>query len=262
MMRALWTAATGMEAQQLHIDTIANNLANVNTHGFKKSRIDFEDLLYQTIREPGGTVAAGLVMPTGIQVGLGVKTAAIAKDFAQGAFEQTENPLDMAIEGNGFFRLLMPDGSIAYTRDGAFKLDNTGRVVSSDGFPLDPEIVIPEGAQSISVGTDGTVSVMVAGSTTPDEVGQVQISTFLNPSGLRSVGKNNYLPSGSSGEPLDGSPGDEGFGVVMQGFLESSNVQIVDEMVAMIVAQRAFETNSRAIQAADEMLSIANSIRR
>jgi len=262
MIRSLWTAATGMAAQQLNIDVISNNLANVNTAGFKKSRVDFQDLLYQTLRPAGTTEAQGSMVPTGIQVGLGTRAAAVQRVFSQGDFQQTENPLDLVIEGDGFFQVLMPNGETAYTRDGTFKLDAQGRIVTSDGNPLDPEITIPAEATSISVGSDGTVSVTLPGQTAPQEIGQIQIAKFANPAGLSSLGRNLLAQSAASGDPVIDTPGLNGLGTLAHGFVEMSNVKVVEEMVNMIIAQRAYEVNSKAIQTADEMLNIANNLRR
>ena len=262
MMRALWSAATGMLAKQLDMDVIANNLANVNSAGFKKSRVDFQDLMYQTIRTAGSTVAQGSRVPTGIQVGLGTRAAAIQKVFSQGDFIQTENPFDLVIEGDGFFQVLLPDGSTAYTRTGAFKVDSEGRVVTSDGFVMEPELVVPANAVDISIGTDGTVTIQVAGENSPTELGQIQLARFLNPGGLVSIGRNLYKPTAASGDPAVGTPGLEGIGTIAQKFLEMSNVKVVEEMVNMIIAQRAYEVNSKAIQTSDEMLAAANNLRR
>jgi len=262
MIRSLWTAATGMEAQQLNIDVISNNLANVNTAGFKKSRVDFQDLLYQMVRPAGTTEAQGAQVPTGIQVGLGTRPAAVQKIFTQGDFQQTQNPLDLVIEGDGFFQILLPSGKTAYSRDGTFKLDAQGRVVTSDGYPLDPQITIPPEATSISVGSDGTVSVILAGQNAPQEVGQIQIAKFSNPAGLNNMGRNLFTISAASGEPIVDTPGLNGLGTLAHGFVEMSNVKVVEEMVNMIVAQRAYEINAKAIQTADEMLNIANNLRR
>ncbi len=262
MIRSLWTAATGMTAQQLNLDVIANNLANVNTTGFKRSRVDFQDMLYQTIRSAGSTEAQGVQVPTGIQVGLGTKPAAIQKIFSQGDFQQTGNPLDVVIEGDGFFQVSMPNGNIGYTRDGCFKMDSQGRIVTSDGYPLQPEITIPAEATNVSIGSDGTVTVNLPGQTQPQEIGQIQLVKFINPGGLSSIGKNLFIPTASSGDPTSGSPGLNGFGTLAAGFIEMSNVNVVEEMVNMIVAQRAYEVNSKSIQAADEMLNMANNMRR
>ncbi len=254
MIRALYTAATGMEAQQLNIDVIANNLANVSTSGFKKSRADFQDLLYQTLREPGGPASGTTQISTGVQVGLGVKPAAVSRIHLQGDFTQTTNPLDVAIEGDGMFQVTLPDGSSAYTRSGAFKLDSTGSVVTSEGDALTPQITIPQGAESITIGNDGTVSVTLPGQSTASQVGQMQTVRFANPAGLRAEGRNLFLETETSGPPQLGTPGQDGLGQLSQGFLESSNVSVVEELVAMITGQRAYEINSRAITAADEML--------
>jgi len=262
MMRGLWTAASGMEAQQLNMDVVANNLANVNTTGFKRSRVDFQDLVYQTIRPAGTTVAEGAEVPAGIQVGLGSHPAAVQKVFSQGDFQQTQNPLDVAIEGDGFLQVLRPDGTIAYTRDGTLKLDSQGRLVNSDGFALEPEITIPAEATQVAIGADGTVSVSLPGQTQPQQLGQIQLAKFLNPAGLNALGKNLFAPTGASGEAITGTPGRDGFGTLGQGMVEMSNVRIVDEMVNMIVAQRAYEVNSKSIQTADDMLAIANNLRR
>jgi len=262
MIRSLWSAATGMQAQTLNIDVISNNLANVATSGFKKSRADFQDLLYQNLRSPGVSSSADTQVPTGIQVGTGVRPAATQKMFTQGEFEHTQNELDMAIEGDGFFQVLQPNGETAYTRAGSFKLDNEGRVVTSDGFPMEPELTVPADAVAISIGIDGTVSVLLAGETEPTEIGNVELAQFINPAGLRSVGRYLFLPTGASGDATTGTPGEEAFGNIAQGYLESSNVSVVDEMVNMIVAQRAYETNSKTIQTSDEMLQTAANLKR
>ena len=262
MMRSLWTAGSGMTAQQFNIDTIANNLANVNTAGFKKSRVDFQDLLYQSVRYAGTPVTQGAQIPTGIQIGHGVRPVATQKIFTQGTFQQTDNPLDLVIEGEGFFQVLMPDGTVAYTRDGAFKMDGEGRLVTSDGFTLEPEILVPSNTVTVSVGTDGTVSAVLDGESEPQNLGSIQLVRFVNPAGLQSFGRNLLLATAASGEPIMGTPGLEGFGAIAQGYLEISNVGVVEEMVNMIIAQRAYETNSKAIQASDEMLQTANNLRR
>ncbi len=262
MIRALWTAATGMRAQQLNIDVISNNLANVNTVGFKKTRADFQDLMYQTIRPPGADSTATTKYPTGIQVGLGTRVAALEKIFQQGSFKQTGNPLDLAIEGKGFFKVQLPNGEIAYTRAGAFKLDDQGRIVTSDGYPLDPVITIPPDAIDISIGEDGTVSVLQPGNTAYTQVGQITLVDFANPAGLRAIGKNLFKETETSGAPIEGTPGQDQFGTIAQGYVEMSNVDVVEEMVNLIVAQRAYEANSKAIQTGDDMLQIANNLRR
>lgn len=262
MIRSLYTAATGMMAQQLNMDVTANNLANVNTTGFKKSRIDFQDLLYQTMRTPGATQAEGAQVPTGIQVGLGTRAAAVQKVFTQGDFQKTDNKWDLVIEGDGFFQVRMPSGDVAYTRDGSFKKDSEGRIVTSDGYPLQPEMTVPPEATDISVGSDGTVSYTIAGQTQSNDLGQIQIVKFVNPAGLMAQGRNLLMASAASGEPITATPGQDGTGTISQGFLEMSNVKVVDEMVNMIVAQRAYEVNSKSIQTADDMLSTANNLRR
>jgi flagellar basal-body rod protein FlgG len=262
MIRALFTAATGMTAQQLNIDTVANNLANVNTTGFKRSRVDFQDLLYQTSRMPGSPTAQGADAPTGTQVGGGVRPASTQRIFTQGDFQRTDNPLDLVIEGDGFFQVLRGDGTTAYTRAGSFRKDANGRVVNPDGFALQPEITIPEQATDISVGTDGIVSVTLAGNNTPQQVGTIELARFVNPAGLNSIGRNLYLPTAASGNALTGAPGSQGFGTLSQGYVEMSNVKVVEEMVNLIIGQRAYEAGSKAVQSADEMLQQANNLRR
>jgi len=262
VIRALYSSASGMQAQQLNLDAIANNLSNVNTAGFKRTRVDFQDLLYQTIRTPGTAGSQGTTIPTGIQIGHGTRPVATQRMFSQGDFQQTENPLDMVIEGSGFFQVLRPDGTTGYTRSGAFKRDGTGRVVTSDGFPMQPNLTLPADATSITVGTDGVVSVTVAGQSSAQQVGTIQLARFVNPAGLLSIGRSLFTPTLASGDPVVANPGTDGMGTLSQGFLEMSNVKVVDEMVAMITSQRAYEANSKAIQTADEMLSMANNMRR
>jgi flagellar basal-body rod protein FlgG len=262
MLRSLFVAATGMEAQKLNIDVIANNLANVNTVGFKKSRADFQELIYQNTRMAGAASAEGTQVPSGIQVGLGVKPVAVQKLFLQGDFTHTGNNLDLVIEGDGFFQIMRPDGTVAYTRGGAFKLDSEGRVVNSDGYPLEPGITIPADTTTISVSSDGKMSVTQAGSTGTTEVGQIELARFINPGGLRAVGKNLFESTDATGEPTTGAPASEGLGTVAQGFVEMSNVNVVEEMVNMIVSQRAYEISSKAVQASDDMLQIAINLRR
>jgi flagellar basal-body rod protein FlgG len=262
MMRALWTAGTGMVAQQANIDVVSNNLANVNTSGFKKSRADFQDLLYQTIRQAGATTGPDTQAPTGIQIGLGVKLVATTKQQTQGTLQQTGNSLDMAIEGEGFFQINMPDGTLAYTRDGSFKKDSTGRIVTSEGYPLEPQITIPDTATDVAISADGRVTATIPGQTTPQDLGQLQLARFVNPSGLNSMGRNLYTETAASGTPTVSNPGTDGAGTLDQKFLEMSNVQVVEEMVNMIVAQRAFEMNSKAITTSDEMLGIAAGLKR
>lgn len=262
MMRALWSAASGMTAQQLNVDTIANNLANVNTAGFKRQRVDFQDLMYQSMKLPGSPAASGVEVPTGIQVGLGTRAAATTKLFGQGTFQNTGNPLDLCIEGDGFFQVLTPDGDVAYCRAGAFKQDSNGNLVTSDGNPLEPPITIPADAESISIGGDGTVAVILAGDTNPQEVGQITLARFANPAGLLNTGHSLYTVTAASGAAQVGTPGSGGYGQVTQGVLELSNVEVVEEMVNMISAQRAYEANSQAIKIADDMLQLANNVRR
>jgi len=259
MIRALWTASTGMQSQQTNMDVIANNLANVNSVGFKKSRADFQDILYQTQKAAGTGVEGGQV-PTGVQIGLGSRVAAVQKVFSTGDFQQTENELDVAIEGAGFFQVALPDGTDAYTRSGALKKDSTGQLVTSDGYTIVPGIVIPENATSISIGPAGNVEVLIDGESTPTEVGVMELVRFSNPSGLKSLGRNLYAETPTTGNPIAGTPGDEGFGTLSQGFLEGSNVNIMEEMVNMIAGQRAYEVNSKAIQTADEMLQMTSGL--
>ncbi|HDH06247.1 MAG TPA: flagellar basal-body rod protein FlgG [Nitrospirae bacterium] len=262
MDRSLFIAATGMEAQRINIDVIANNLANVNTGGFKKSRADFQELLYQNIKTAGAVSADGSEIPTGIQIGLGVKPAAVQKIFQQGDFISTGNSLDLVIEGKGFFQVSTPDGEIAYTRAGAFKLDSEGNIVNSDGYAMEPSITIPSNTLEMTITSDGTVSVLQPGSNTSVQVGQIETAQFINPGGLKALGKNLFSTTGSSGEAATGNPGSEGLGTINQGFLEMSNVNVVEEMVNMIVSQRAYELNSKVIQSTDEMLQLANNLKR
>jgi len=262
MIRALWTASTGLHAQQLNIDVVANNLANVNTTGFKRGRGDFQDLLYQTLRMPGTASSGSTEVPTGVQVGHGARVVAVQKIFLQGDFMQTLNELDMTIEGKGFFQITKPDGETAYTRAGAFKLDSDGRVVTSDGYPLEPEISVPEDTVNTTIGPDGTVSVLQAGGVDVTEVGNIEIAMFPNEGGLLNIGRNLYMPSDASGDATTGTPGEDGYGTLAQGFLEMSNVNVAEEMVNMIVSQRAYEMNSTVIQTADDMLRTASSLKR
>ncbi len=261
MMRSLFTAATGMEAQQVTIDTISNNLANVNTTAFKGSRANFHDLLYQTLKSPGQNSTAGTVAPTGIQIGGGSKVSSVEKMFNEGAIRVTNKTTDLMIEGQGFFRVQKDDGSIAYTRDGSFKVDNTGRLTNSEGLPLVPEITIPENVthDKIHVGLDGTVTVKVGAET--QEIGQIVVANFVNPTGLESLGRNLYSDTAASGPAIIGQPNTTGFGRIGQGELEASNVNIVEEMVNMISGQRAYEINSKVIQTGDQMLQQTNNIR-
>ena len=253
MQRALWTAAAGMAAQQTNLDVISNNLANVNTTGFKRSRAEFQDLLYQTINAPGTASSASTNLPVGVEIGLGTKTAATKRIFSQGDFKPTENPLDLVVEGDGFFKVTRPDGTLAYTRDGSFTTNESGNIVNSLGYLLDPPVVIPSDAKAITIGKDGTVSVRLADDTI-SQIGTIEIAHFINPSGLQALGDNLFVPTQSSGDPVLGTPGTEGLGTIGQGYLETSNVQVVTELVDMITAQRAYELNSRAVRASDEML--------
>ncbi|ADN01687.1 flagellar basal-body rod protein FlgG [Spirochaeta thermophila] len=264
MMRSLWTAASGMVGQQYHIDTVANNLSNVNTTGFKKNRVDFQDLIYQTVRMAGTPATEVTVVPTPTQVGHGVRVAASSKIFTQGALQHTDNVSDLAIQGEGFFRVLLYDGTYAYTRDGSFKIDSNGQLVTSNGYRLIPEIVLPEGfiADTLAVSEDGRVTVKVPGQDDPVEVGQIQLYRFVNPAGLLAVGDNLYKVTNASGDPIGGRPGFDGMGKLLHKFLEMSNVSVVNEMVEMIVAQRAYELNSKAVQTSDSMLGTAVNLKR
>ena len=261
MIKSLNTASTGMKAQQTNMDVIANNIANVSTMGFKRARAEFEDLLYENIKEPGAVTGANSISPTGVQVGLGVKTSAVQKDFTQGSTKITNAPFDVEIEGAGFFPVQTPSGQVAYTRDGAFKKGPDGRLQDKNGNILQPEIVIPADASGVEIGANGSVQIIVQNNTQPQSIGQIQLVSFVNPAGLRSIGGNLFVPSNASGLPQQGAPGQNGLGQLAQGQLETSNVNIVDEMVNMITAQRAYETNSKAVQAADQMLQSVNSLR-
>ena len=260
MIRSLWTAATGMSAQTLTIDVTANNLANVGTNGFKKSRAEFQDLLYQALRPAGVSSSDSTQVPTGIQVGHGTSPSAVNKVFLQGELQETRSELDLAIEGDGFFQILHPNGETVYTRDGAFKVDSDGRMVNGDGFLLEPEITIPSDTVAISIEIDGRVEVLRAGQTTPTQIGTIDLARFVNPAGLHSIGRNLFVPTSASGDAMVGTAGQDGFGTLAQGYLEGSNVSVVEEMVSMIVAQRAYESNSKAIQASDDMLKMANNL--
>jgi flagellar basal-body rod protein FlgG len=260
MLRALYTAASGMEAQQLNIDTIAHNLANVNTGGFKQRRTQFQDLLYQDVRIAGTSNTASTEVPVGLQIGLGTKPVATEMIFTQGDFAATASPLDMVIEGQGFFQVRMANGQMAYTRNGNFHMNREGALVTSDGDLLDPQITIPQDQVGIAIGKDGTVSVSQAGQTQAQQVGKVEIAMFQNPAGLQAVGKNLFTPTQGSGDPITGTPGENGLGTLLSGFLEQSNVSVVEEMVNMIVSQRAYEANSKVIRTADEMFSQANNV--
>lgn len=256
MLRALHTAATGMDAQQRKIDTTANNIANVNTTGFKSSRAEFQELLTQQIRPAGQGQG-----PVGVDVGLGVKTAATTKSFSQGALEATENPLDVAIEGSGFFQVQNPQGELLYTRAGNFKVNQDGELVTAEGMRLVPNVVVPQDATSISIERNGTISVMLPGDTQPVELGQLELATFTNPAGMKSLGRSLFAPTQASGDAMITRPGEQGSGELSQGFLEGSNVEIVTEMIDMIVSQRAYEINSKVIRTADEMLRSVTNLR-
>ncbi len=253
--RALWVAKSGLDAQQTRMAVISNNLANVNTTGFKRSRPIFEDLLYQNVRQVGANSSQDTELPTGLQLGTGVRVVATEKLHTQGNIVQTENSLDVSIQGRGFLQIQMPNGDVNYTRDGSFKLSSTGQMVNSNGMPLEPAITIPEDAISITIGTDGVVSVLQPGSPTPSQVGQIDTASFVNPSGLEPVGENLYRESVASGTPTIGTPGENELGTLNQGSLETSNVNVVEELVNMIETQRAYEMNSKAISTTDEMLS-------
>lgn len=254
MFSSLWVAKTGLDAQQTRMDVISNNLANANTTGFKSSRASFQDLMYQNLRQPGGQTTEQTQSPSGLMLGTGVRVVGSEKLFTQGNAQQTGNALDLQIQGRGFLQVTQPDGTVAYTRDGSLHLDQNGQVVTSSGYALDPAIVIPQNAQSVTIGTDGTVSAKLPGQAAPQQVGTVQLADFINPAGLQPSGDNLYLETASSGAPQIGQPGLNGMGTVVQGSLESSNVNVVEQMVDMIETQRTYEMNSKAISAADSML--------
>ena len=261
MNQALWIAKTGLDAQQTKMANIANNLANAGTAGYKRSRAIFADLLYQNVRQVGAQSSQDTQLPSGLMMGTGLRTVATEKLFTQGNLAQTDNQLDMAIQGRGFFQVLLPDGSEAYSRDGSFQIDNQGQIVTSSGYQMQPSITIPEDAQSVTIGADGTVSVRQAGSTAITQVGTVQLADFVNPAGLQPIGNNLFLESSASGSPQSGNPGLNGLGTVAQGYVESSNVNVVEELVSMIETQRAYEMNSRAISTTDQMLQyVANNL--
>ncbi|MBI4912217.1 MAG: flagellar basal-body rod protein FlgG [Acidobacteria bacterium] len=262
MMRAMWSAAAGMAVQQLNMDTISNNLANVNTTGYKRARAEFQDLLYQTVNLAGTNSSTSTQIPSGIQIGHGSRLQAITRLYTTGNLRNTNGRFDMAIQGDGFFTLTQPDGTLAYTRDGAFTLDQNGNMVNASGFPLQPQITIPQDATSVTIATDGTVSVTQPGQTQPQQVGQITLVHFINPGGLNLLGRNMVQPTLASGDPIEGVPGADGIGTLQQGFLEVSNVDIADEMVNMIIGQRAYEANSKTILTVDNMLSIVNNLKR
>ncbi len=254
MIRSLWISKTGLDAQQTNMDVTANNLANVSTNGFKASRAVFEDLLYQTLRQPGASSSQQTQLPSGLQLGTGVRPVASERIFTQGNLQQTGNSLDVAVNGQGFFQVLMPDGTTAYTRDGSFQTNAQGQLVTSSGFPVQPAITIPANTQTITIGQDGTVSVTRSGSSTPSQIGSLQLANFINPAGLQGMGQNLLLETAASGNPSTGTAGTNGLGMISQGYVETSNVNVVSELVNMIQTQRAYEINSKAITTSDQML--------
>lgn len=255
MIRSLWTASTGLNAQQVQIDIIANNLANVSTNGFKQARGIFADLLYQTLRQPGAQSSQTTQIPDGLQIGLGVTPVSTGRIFTQGSLQQTGNALDMAIDGAGFFQVLLPDGTTAYTRDGSFQKDNQGQIVTANGYPLQPAITIPAQALTVTVATDGVVSITLPTTTAPVQIGTIQVATFVNNGGLQSVGENLYLETASSGTATPNTPGTNGSGVVVQNYVEASNVNVAQELVLMIQTQRAYELNAKVVTTSDQMLA-------
>jgi len=261
-MRAMWSAAAGMSAQAYNMDTISNNLANVNTSGYKKARAEFQDLLYQTVNLAGTASSANTTLPTGIQLGHGARLQAVVHQFTTGNFRHTSGQFDLAIAGQGFFQVTMPDGTIGYTRDGSFSKNQDGTIVTETGYPLQPEIVIPQDALDITVARDGTVTVTQPGQPLPQEIGQITLVNFINPAGLNHIGSNLLLQTQASGDPIEGPPGTDGMGDIAQGFLEMSNVDIADEMVNMIVGQRAYEANSKTIRTIDDMLTVITNLKR
>ncbi len=262
MLKAMRTASSGMIAQQMNIDNIANNLANVNTTGFKRSKVEFQDVLYQNFRKAGTSTAVGTMVPTNLAIGYGTRPVATVREFSVGEFQKTDNPLDLAIAGTGFFQINMPDGSSGYTRDGALKISAEGQIVTTDGYFVEPNITIPEDASSISIGLDGDVQVMLAGGDDVQSIGRLEMARFINPAGLSAVGHNIFVETPASGAPITGFPGDPGYGKLDQGYLEVSNVKVVDEMVNMIVAQRAYELNSKVIKTSEDMMQISNNLKR
>ena len=254
MINSLWIAKTGMEAQQMQLDVISNNLANSSTNGFKRANAVFEDLIYQNLRQTGSSSSEQSQLPTGLQVGLGVRTVATSRSFAQGALQQSGNKLDVAVQGNGFFQVTMPDGTTNYTRDGSFQVDSQGRLVTANGLPIANGITVPANATSVAIAGDGTVTAQIPGTTTPQNIGTIALASFINPAGLDPKGQNLFAESPASGQPNTGTPGTNGLGALMQGFVETSNVNVVQELVTMIQTQRAYEMNSKAIQTSDQML--------
>ena len=255
MIRSLWIAKTGLDAQQTNLDVISNNLANVSTNGYKRARAVFEDLLYQTLRQPGAASSQQTTIPSGLMIGTGVRPISTERIFAQGSLQKTENALDLAVNGQGFFQIQMPDGTLAYTRDGSFQRDSTGQVVTSSGYPLSPAITIPSTAISVTVSRDGIVSITQTGTAAATQIGTVQLATFVNPGGLQSMGENLFVETGSSGTPTPNTPGTNGSGLINQGYVETSNVNVAEELVTMIQTQRAYEMNSKAVTTSDQMLS-------
>jgi len=261
-MRSLSIASTGMQAQQLNVEVISNNIANMNTTGFKRQRAEFQDLLYQNLERPGAsTSSAGTIAPTGIQIGVGVKAGAIGRVTEQGSLARTDNPTDLAISGRGYFQISMPDGTTAYTRDGNLAIDAEGRIVTSDGFPLEPAITVPNEALSVSISRDGVVEATIQGQAEPQQLGQIELAAFVNPAGLEAQGENLFLETAASGAPNVSTPASPGFGSLIQGFVETSNVNAVEEISALIIAQRAYEMNAKVITASDEMLQAASNVR-
>ena len=254
MINSLWISKTGMEAQQMQLDVISNNLANVSTNGFKKSHAVFEDLMYQNLRQVGSNTSEQSTLPTGLQLGLGVRTVATSRTFSQGNLQQSSNNLDVAVQGNGFFQVTMPDGTTGYTRDGAFQVDNAGRLVTSYGLPILNGITVPANATSLTIGQDGAVTAQVPGTVAPQPIGTITLASFINPAGLEPKGNNIYAETTASGQPNAGTAGANGLGTLAQGFVETSNVNVVQELVTMIQTQRAYEMNSKAIQTSDQML--------
>lgn len=263
MIRALYSAASGMTAQQMNVDNIAHNLANAKTVGFKARRAQFQDLLYQNLVQPGASASAQTVVPSGLQLGLGTRPASNEIIFTQGNFQMTGNPLDLVIQGRGFFQVRLPSGELAYTRAGTFHLDRDGNIVTMDGDPLEPQITLPPDAQTITIASDGTVSYTQPGQTAAQIAGQIQLANFPNPAGLNSIGRNLYTPTDASGDPIVGNPGgQEGLGTLLQGYVEESNVSVVEEFISLIIAQRAYEANARVVRAADEMYQQVNNLTR
>ena len=254
MINSLWISKTGMEAQQMQLDVISNNLANVSTTGFKRANAVFEDLIYQNLRQVGSNSSEQSQLPTGLHLGLGVRTVATSRSFSQGSLQQTGNNLDIAIQGNGFFQITMPDGTTNYTRDGSFQVDNQGRLVTSTGLPVANGVTVPANARSLAISADGTVTAMIPGNSSPQAVGTIALASFINTAGLEPRGQNLFAESAASGQPNSGVPGANGLGTLSQGFLETSNVNVVQELITMIQTQRAYEMNSKAIQTSDQML--------